>query len=300
MRLQNLSDMKEIVASFKNGNVEETLLKTSTFIENQHMNTIANWTARLYHNDRNKEETLIRKVWGFGIEAASRNERSMPAVEEENTKSDDSEALRDMMLAEHIAPKTWRGLWCLAVAFWIVGRSNGEKDLEQTLEWIQKARNLATHALELYTAATAEKRDIQDTHMGQDITSVESEPLSSVAAFRILDGEFDFSSPTTMIDSFLTEMKKVEEIVEQFSESQEENESEDSAQHLDLLQQLDQAVQFVWVNYMYIIQADEPESDGSRSPGEGTSVNVTNPGGHTTDSSNHEDLDLGNCIAYDM
>src|ERR1700731_3793639 len=91
MRIQNLSDMEEIVASFKNGNVEETILKTSTFIENQHMNTIANWTARLYHNDQNKEEILIRKVWGFGIEAASRNERSTTASETEASVNVDSE-----------------------------------------------------------------------------------------------------------------------------------------------------------------------------------------------------------------
>lgn len=292
MRIQNLSDMEEIVASFKNGNVEETILKTSTFIENQHMNTIANWTARLYHNDQNKEEILIRKVWGFGIEAASRNERSTTASETEASVNVDSEALRNMMLAEHIAPKTWRGLWCLAVSFWIVARSNGEKDLEQTLEWIQKARNLATHAVELYTTASL---SIQDTSENgdQNIPTAESELAPESKSYRILDGEFSFSSPLTMIDSFLADMKKAEGVAERFSEVHDGSGIAES-DTLGLVRLLDQTVTSTWVNYMYIIPPEEPDSDGSHSPGEGTSVNATKGGdAHATDSSHHDNFDIG-------
>ncbi|KAG2174629.1 hypothetical protein INT44_006893, partial [Umbelopsis vinacea] len=215
MRLQNLSDMKEIVACFKSRNVEETIQKTSTFIENQHMSSIANWTARLYHDDKNKEEVLIRKVWGFGMEAASRGLAwQVGTPGSEDVKPDTSEALRGMMLAEHIAPKTWRGLWCLAVSFWLVGRSNGKQDIDQTSEWIQKARNLATHALELYTAAKAESSDSLDADTATDKSKIAAENEIGVQSehYGILDGHYQFSSPFNMMESFLADMKKAEEV----------------------------------------------------------------------------------------
>jgi hypothetical protein len=296
MRLQNLSDMKEIVASFKSGNAEETIQKTSTFIENQHMSSIANWTARLYHDDKNKEEVLIRKVWGFGMEAASRGLASpVDTPGNENAKTDSSEALRDMMLAEHIAPKTWRGLWCLAVSFWLVGRGNGKQDMDQTSEWIQKARNLATHALELYTAAKAESSDSLDANTTSDksMAAAGNESLVQSEQYGILDGDFQFSSPVNMMESFLADMKKAEETMEGLSEPENENENTDSQRTIQLSEQLDQVVSMNWVNYMYILRLDNIETDGSQSPGEGTSLHVKKRLGHASDSSNHESGDSG-------
>jgi hypothetical protein len=296
MRLQNLSDMQEIVASFKSRNAEETIQKTSTFIENQHMSSIANWTARLYHDDKNKEEVLIRKVWGFGMEAASRGLASqVDTPEDDNAKPDSSEALRDMMLAEHIAPKTWRGLWCLAVSFWLVGRGNGEQDMDQTSEWIQKARNLATHALELYSAAKAESSESLDaiTSSEKSTAAAESENLFQSEQYGVLDGDFQFSSPFNMIESFLVDMKKAEAILESLSEPENESENTESQPTIPLTEQLDQVVSMNWVNYMYISRLDSPESDGSQSPGEGTSLDVKKRSGHASDFSNHESGDSG-------
>ncbi|KAH8553563.1 WD40-repeat-containing domain protein [Umbelopsis sp. PMI_123] len=289
MRLQTFSDMKEIVASFKSRNAEETIQKTSTFIENQHMNSIASWTARLYNDDQNKEEVLIRKVWGFGMEAAS---RGLPAQVEspnnENSKTDSSEALRNMMLAEHIAPKTWRGLWCLAVSFWLVGHGNGERDMEQTSEWIQKARSLATHALELYTAAKAQLFDSLDTN-----PTTENKIASESEEYGILDGDFQFSSPFNMMESFLADMKKAEEILESLSESTDINGTGEDPPTPLLSERLDQVVSTDWVNYMYIFRLGNSETDGSQSPGEGTSLEIKKHAGHASDSTNHESNNSG-------
>lgn len=296
MRLQNLSDMKEIVASFKSRNAAETIQKTSTFIENQHMSSIANWTARLYHDDKNKEELLIRKVWGFGMEAASRGLASqVDTPENDNAKPDNSEALRDMMLAEHIAPKTWRGLWCLAVSFWLVGRGNGKQDIDQTSEWIQKARNLATHALELYTAAKAESSDSLDaiTTDEKSMEAAGSESPFQSEQYGVLDGDFQFSSPFNMIESFLVDMKKAERILESLSGPDIESENSENQPIIPLSEQLDQVVSMDWVNYMYILRLDSNETDGSQSPGEGTSLDVKKRFGHASDSSNHESGDSG-------
>lgn len=296
MRLQNLSDMKEIVASFKSRNAEETIQKTSTFIENQHMSSIANWTARLYHDDKNKEEVLIRKVWGFGMEAASRGLASqVDTPENDNAIPDSSEALRDMMLAEHIAPKTWRGLWCLAVSFWLVGRGNGKQDMDQTSEWIQKARNLATHALELYTAAKAEYSEYLGaiTTSEKSMAAAGSKSLFQSEQYGVLDGDFQFSSPFNMIESFLVDMKKAEGILESLSEPENESENTESQPTIPLSEQLDQVVSMNWVNYMYILRLDRTETDGSQSPGEGTSLDVKKRSGHASDSSNHESGDSG-------
>lgn len=281
IREQNLSDMKEIIATLNGGDIDETIVKTNTFIENQHMNTIANWTARLYHNDQNKEEILIRKVWGFGIEAASRKVRAATFDQGENTKSDDSEALRDMMLAEHIAPKTWRGAWCLAVAFWIAGHNNAEKDLDQTLEWVQKARSLASQALELYSASIAERPVTSPSSSSQVGSGVESE----AEKYRNLEDEFSFSSPVNMIEGFQKDMKKAEELVEQLVEQDQDSRSSGENMPLPLTERLDSAIVFPWLDYMYIsspsgVDSDDMSSspnvsnDPKMSPGEGTSVDT--------------------------
>jgi hypothetical protein len=271
IREQNLSDMKEIIATLNTGDIDETIVKTNTFIENQHMNTIANWTARLYHNDQNKEEILIRKVWGFGIEAASRKVRAATFEEGENTKSDDSEALRDMMLAEHIAPKTWRGAWCLAVAFWIAGHNNAEKDLDQTLEWIQKARSLASQALELYSASVAE-RPVTSPSNSSQVDSAEASEI--VETYRNLEDEFSFSSPVNMIEEFQKDMKKAEEIVDQAVEQDQNIPTDNANMSLRLTERLHGAVDFQWLNYMYISTPKGIDSDENMSPGEGTSVDT--------------------------
>ncbi|KAF7729424.1 hypothetical protein EC973_004403 [Apophysomyces ossiformis] len=240
--LDHSSEMDLIMRLFKVGDLDQAM---------DELHDVLSEFDNAENNVESDDDNILRKVWGFCMEAAIQIRRIYErGVYLDTSPGSDyfagealASARRHMQEAVSIVPNTWQGYWCLAVGYWIASGGDRNSGCEDRQDWLMLAQMYAEKAQNLYMAPVPEEDPFEtaphrSTRLRERQQAVENKNASDSCGI---------SDCRTMMKLFIKDVRKAK-LREGYSDTEDMDGESDRS---DMSDESAAEPRWKWLDFMY-------------------------------------------------